>query len=68
MLKRICRASNRLPSALEIQVELPTALVPGPVSRTAFSDVYHVQYKGGFVAVKVLRLHADNLARVIKVR
>jgi serine/threonine protein kinase len=66
VLKRTCLRSGLLPAGcfLEGEYHFPD---PEPVSRSAFSDVFRAYGYGKDVAVKILRVHADERDRVWKV-
>jgi hypothetical protein len=65
ILRRLCRASETLPQSCRLAH--PVKLESQPVSQSALSDVFCGQYNGQKVAVKMVRLHRDNMAAVKKV-
>jgi hypothetical protein len=65
-LRDLCGRSGRLPAACYLQddIELEDDF---PISQGGFSDVYRGIQDGHPVALKVLRVHASDRAKVEKV-
>jgi hypothetical protein len=65
-LRHLCRATKLVPTPCIISKEI--AQIPtNPISKTAFSDVWSGTLDGSPVAIKVLRLHRDDLEKMGKV-
>jgi hypothetical protein len=65
-LRSLCRATGLTPSSSIVPGEV-AGMSLRPISQTPFSDVWKASLKGRDVAVKVLRLHADEREEVAKV-
>jgi hypothetical protein len=65
-LRGLCRTTGLTPLSSIIQSEI-AGMSLRPISQTPFSDVWKGSLMGQNVAVKVLRLHADEHDHVAKV-
>jgi hypothetical protein len=65
VLKRTCLRSGLLPAGCFLHGDYTIPELPA--SRSAFSDVFRGQGYGKELAVKVLRVHADERDRIWKV-
>jgi serine/threonine protein kinase len=65
-LRRLCRFSGLVPTSCKIPKDV-TLLSPMPVSQSHFSDIYRGKLDEPDVAVKVLRLHMDEIQTIQKV-
>lgn len=65
-LRGLCRRAGRLPTSciLEDNIHLVN---PDAIYRTALSDVYQSRLGTALVALKSLRIHRDDVAKVEKV-
>jgi hypothetical protein len=66
-LRRWCRTSQTLPQSCKITHEIQLDSLHA-ISCSAFSDVHRGTCDGEMVAVKILRIHADDVEGVKKVR
>jgi hypothetical protein len=66
-LRQLCRSSGLVPTYCKIPKDV-TLLGSAPVSQSHFSDIYHGKLDEREVAIKVLRLHMDDIQTVKKVR
>jgi hypothetical protein len=66
-LRELCRKANILPAACTL-TRIVTAEGRHPLHQTAYSDVYRGTHNGTHVALKSLRLHGDDKAKVEKLR
>jgi serine/threonine protein kinase len=66
-LRRLCRSSGLVPTSCKIPKDV-TLLSPMPVSQSHFSDIYRGKLDQRDVAIKVLRLHMDEIQTIQKVR
>lgn len=63
-LRFLCRESGRLPSSWFLKAVVDASVLP---SSSGFSDVYHGHLGEDRVALKVLKVHVDDHAKVRKV-
>jgi predicted unusual protein kinase regulating ubiquinone biosynthesis (AarF/ABC1/UbiB family) len=65
-LQALCRHSGHLPPSCNLRQRI-TLESDSPISSSAMSDVYKARTSDDEVAIKVLRVHADNRTEVRKV-
>jgi hypothetical protein len=65
-LRRLCRDTQLVPTSCKLPADLDS-VSPRPVSRSNFSDIYVGRLSGRDVAIKVLRLHMDEVENIKKV-
>jgi hypothetical protein len=66
-LRRLCRNTQLVPAPCVLPKAV-TELSPKPFSQSHFSDIWRGKLDGRNVAIKALRLHADEAQVVKKVR
>jgi hypothetical protein len=65
-LRRLCRNTHLVPTSCLLPKEV-TSLPTKPICQSNFSDVWRGQLDGADVALKVIRLHGDEVQEVKKV-